>query len=297
MSTPPPVKTPRLQDTLQLDRRARAMLKAMGIQWFWPSAPPSAAVAAPPAPDPAAMPAPVSEPTVYAPVATAARAAVPPLRPVETTLEPMRETPPTSTRAPVSVDGLSWETLATQVASCQSCGLCEGRSGGVTGWGAPTAKWVFVADHLPSTETNDAPVGPSELTLFEAICQAMALTPADVYLTSLTKCRAAPGMAPTSADVTQCLPYLHAQLAWLQPQMIVAMGLPVAQALLPAQRTQGRALGQLRGQVHPSGLPAATPVVVTYPLSALLRNSQEKPKTWADLCLAMAEVDARAPGS
>ena len=275
MSTPPPVKTPRLQDTLQLDRRARAMLKAMGIQWLWPSAPPSDAVAAPPAPDSAAMPAPVSEPTVYAPVATAARAAVPPLRPVETTLEPMRETPSTSTRAPVSVDGLSWETLATQVASCQSCGLCEGRSGSVTGWGAPTAKWVFVVDHLPSTETNDAPVGPSELTLFEAICQAMALSPADVYLTSLTKCRAAPGMAPTSADVTQCLPYLHAQLAWLQPQMIVAMGLPVAQALLPAQRTQGRALGQLRGQVHPSGLPAATPVVVTYPLSLVAQFARK----------------------
>ena len=83
MSNPPPVKTPRLQDTLQLDRRARAMLKAMGIQWFWPSAPSSVAVAAPPAPAPAAAPAPVSEPTVYAPVATAARASVPPLRPVE----------------------------------------------------------------------------------------------------------------------------------------------------------------------------------------------------------------------
>ena len=52
MSNPPPVKTPRLQDTLQLDRRARAMLKAMGIQWFWPSAPSSVAVAAPPAPAP-----------------------------------------------------------------------------------------------------------------------------------------------------------------------------------------------------------------------------------------------------
>ena len=30
---------PLMQDTLQLDRRARAMLKAMGIQWSWPSAP------------------------------------------------------------------------------------------------------------------------------------------------------------------------------------------------------------------------------------------------------------------
>jgi len=29
---------PLMQDTLQLDRRARAMLKAMGIQWSWPSA-------------------------------------------------------------------------------------------------------------------------------------------------------------------------------------------------------------------------------------------------------------------
>jgi len=77
--------------------------------------------------------------------------------------------------------------------------------------------------------------------------------------------------------------------------MVVAMGLSVAQTLLPNTRTQGRALGQLSGQIHATELPGQVPAVVTYPLTAMLRNAQEKPKVWADMCLALAEVEARAP--
>ena len=285
-----PRKTALLHDSLQLDRRARAMLKAMGVHWMWPSAPETPAASA----SPAAPTAPAASPIV-----ATKRSAVPPLRPIETAIEPERAalTPSVGdpTRAAVKTDGLSWDTLPDTLQACQSCGLCEGRSGAVAGSGSTGAKWVFVVDHLPSTETNGASVGPSELKLFEAICKAMSLAPSQVYLTSLTKCRAAPGLAPKPSDVAQCLPYLHAQLAWLQPDMVVAMGLSVAQTLLPNTRTQGRALGQLRGQIHATELPGQVPAVVTYPLTAMLRNAQEKPKVWADMCLALAEVEARAP--
>ncbi len=286
---------PLMQDTLQLDRRARAMLKAMGIQWSWPSAPAHASAPAP-APAPAPEPTPIAS-APPSPTVTTARSSAPPLRTTVTALEPTRVPEPERVeriaRVPVRVDDLRWETLDERLQTCESCALCEGRSGTLAGWGSPTAKWLFVVDHMPSTERNQQPVGVDEFTLFQAIYQAMGLTAEEVFMTSLTKCRAAPGAAPIAEDIAQCAPYLQQQIQWLQPHMVVAMGLPAAQALLDSARTQGRALGQLRGQVHPSPLAGEPAVVVTYPLAAMLRSASEKPKAWADLCLALFEVDAR----
>ena len=50
-------------------------------------------------------------------------------------------------------------------------------------------------------------------------------------------------------------------------------------------------LGKLRGQVYRyQGLP----VVVSYHPTYLLRTQADKAKAWADLCLAMATLDAPA---
>jgi DNA polymerase len=70
--------------------------------------------------------------------------------------------------------------------------------------------------------------------------------------------------------------------------MILAMGRYAAQALL-AQTVSNPVppLGQLRGVVHAY---QGIPVVVTYSPAFLLRNSGEKAKAWADLCLAKASL-------
>jgi uracil-DNA glycosylase len=38
-----------------------------------------------------------------------------------------------------------------------------------------------------------------------------------------------------------------------------------------------------------------TPVVVTYHPAYVLRNLPEKAKVWADVCLAMAEMQTQSP--
>ena len=87
----PPTKTALLHDSLQLDRRARAMLKAMGVHWMWPSAPETPAASASPA-----------APTVPAasPIVATKRSSVPPLRPIETAIEPARAALPPSVGDP-----------------------------------------------------------------------------------------------------------------------------------------------------------------------------------------------------
>ena len=50
-------------------------------------------------------------------------------------------------------------------------------------------------------------------------------------------------------------------------------------------------LGKLRGQVHHY---QGVPVIVSYHPAYLLRSLGEKAKAWADLCLAMDEMDKQA---
>ena len=304
---------PVLTESLGLDRRARAMLKAMGIQWFWPSSPeaaPAQQVAAPaPIAPTVAQPGartPVSDvQPVAAPAATPSAARV--SRPSFAPAPKPEAAPPLPAeqvlRPAVNVGNTPWDELPASIGACQACKLCEGSTARVAGWGSGKAKWLFVVESLAPSDQGAQPVNGDEWELLQAMWRAMKLTPDDVYLTSLTKCRALPGVLGGPAEAQACVAYAQRQIAVLQPHMVVAMGQPVAQALLPQSASQFAALGQWRSQLHSyqAGDDAPAPVAVTYPLASLLRNPIDKGKVWADLCMAMAHVQAnaavRVPGS
>jgi len=111
-----------------------------------------------------------------------------------------------------------------------------------------------------------------------------------IFITNVLKCRPPGNRNPALEEVAQCMPYLQRQIALLQPKIIFAMGRFAAQALLRDSIDQIDAipLGKLRGQVHRLG---NTPVVVTYHPAYVLRNLPEKAKLWADACLAMATLN------
>jgi DNA polymerase len=110
-------------------------------------------------------------------------------------------------------------------------------------------------------------------------------------LANVTACRPPNGRNPQPAELAQCSAYLHRQIALTQPRVILAMGRFATQLLL-AEHPDALALplGKQRGLVYRY---RGIPVVVTYAPKALLRNSPDKSKAWADLCLA-AEA-ARSP--
>jgi len=83
--------------------------------------------------------------------------------------------------------------------------------------------------------------------------------------------------------VAQCEPFLHEQLALLQPKLIVLLGRFAAQSLLGTEAS----IASLRGRLHTvksSG--RSVPAVVTYHPAYLLRNPADKAKAWVDLCMA-----------
>jgi DNA polymerase len=107
-----------------------------------------------------------------------------------------------------------------------------------------------------------------------------------VFLSNVSKCRIPTGLRSPQADITTCLAYLDQQIKRLQPKTLLVLGWGAAQVLSPKMepRPSGNALGHLRGVVqHYLGIPT----IVSFAPAYLIRNPQDKAKTWDDLCLLM----------
>ena len=295
---------------LDLDTRQRAMLLEMGVHVWLPGTD-FGVNAAPEAQHAAAS---VSSGARAAPP----RATVPPVpgaRPPLSALSALATSASPAVAAALESAGpakdlsqihtLGWAALQQTAAACQACGLCAGRIHSTLGTLAEgqTAHWLVVGD--PPDEDEDAAghafaadagvLLDNMLSAVGAARVSAAQTGAPgvdaALLANVTACRPPNGRNPQPAELAQCSAYLHRQIALTQPRVILAMGRFATQLLL-AEHPDALALplGKQRGLVYRY---RGIPVVVTYAPKALLRNSPDKSKAWADLCLA-AEA-ARSP--
>jgi len=108
---------------------------------------------------------------------------------------------------------------------------------------------------------------------------------AQVYIANTLKCRPPGNRNPEPAELAQCEPYLIRQIALVQPRIILAMGRFAVQSLLRSTEP----IGRLRGRVHQY---QGVPLVVTYHPAYLLRNPEDKARSWDDLCLAREVLQA-----
>jgi uracil-DNA glycosylase len=280
---------------LNLDARQRAMLLEMGVRVWLPGTafdtqPPSLAdpAQAPRRPTPAAAtaPAPVAAP------ATPTRAAV--------AVPPVRAMPhPAPARAAngvaLGLEALGWEALADTAAACEACGLCAGRKNATLQPSPAPCHWMVVGDP-PELEEDAAATAfvDSPGLLLDNMLKAVGVSRGGegaqgAYACNVVKCRPPQGQIPQAADLAQCAQYLQREIDLVQPKIILALGRFATQVLLAehgALATQP--LGKLRGTVYQY---QGIPVVVSYHPKLLLRNSADKAKAWADLCLAMDALE------
>ncbi|MDP1783112.1 MAG: uracil-DNA glycosylase [Hydrogenophaga sp.] len=258
----------------ELDARQRAMLAEMGVR-VWAPKPAPAQIPAVAVHDPVAAPAPRA-------VAVAAPMAAPALTP------PAQATP---SRPASPVATLDWPALRDAVASCQACGLCQGRTNTVFGVGDEQADWMVVGEAPGENEDlqGEPFVGAAGQLLdnmLKAVGRSRTGKGAEgAYITNVLKCRPPANRNPQADEVASCEPYLARQVALVKPKVIVAMGRFAVQALLKTNEP----IGRLRGQMHHY---EGVPVIVTYHPAYLLRTPADKGKAWADLCLAMAQLPA-----
>jgi uracil-DNA glycosylase family 4 len=232
-----------------------------------------------------ALRAPASEPAV--PPVSQAPISVPPI-----SLEPATVPVPVSESVPVTVRALP--LLADIVKACTKCELAKTRLNTVFSRGNPRAQLCFVGEAPGADEDEQGlPFVGKAGQLLDRMIAAMGLTPNDVYVCNIIKCRPPGNRRPTAVETTSCIPYLHEQLANVTPKVIVAMGNTSAQALLDTKLGITRLRGEwklYRGK---------TLIMPTYHPSYLLRESPiqklAKQEAWEDLQKVMKELGLPLP--
>ena len=268
---------------MRWSQRQRDMLGAMGItMWGTTSDPlvpalelPEADRIEPPAPS---LPAPGDRPTKVA-LKVGPDLKGPAVEPVGDRNARVRE-----------IAALDWPALRERVASCRACRLCEGRRHTVFGVGHPEAHWMIVGeapgeqeDKLGEPFVGRAGELLDRMLLTLGLTRSMAAPHQQVFIANTLKCRPPQNRNPEPDELALCSAFLHRQIELVNPRLILAMGRFAVQVLLDSQEP----IGRMRGRVHRY---RGRPVVVTYHPAYLLRSPAEKAKSWADLCLAAAQL-------
>ena len=117
------------------------------------------------------------------------------------------------------------EEIAAQVRGCTRCPLCQTRSNAVPGEGPIGTLLAFIGEAPGADEDEQGRpfVGKSGQLLREAIRDA-GLAESDVFIGNVLKCRPPGNRDPLPEEMEACRSYLFAQLAILQPRMIVTVG-------------------------------------------------------------------------
>jgi uracil-DNA glycosylase len=180
--------------------------------------------------------------------------------------------------------------VAEEVRGCQKCGLAATRTNTVFARGNPEARLCFVGEGPGADEdAQGLPFVGRAGQLLDKMIQAMGLDPADgVYICNIVKCRPPGNRRPEPPEIDACMPYLHEQLAVIEPKVIVALGNTAVAALVGTRLgiTKVRGAWKLyRGRI---------PVMPTYHPSYLLRPSAQqaeaKRQAWDDLQKVMKEL-------
>ena len=181
-----------------------------------------------------------------------------------------------------------WTTLeevATEIATCRKCFLCEGRTRTVPGEGNPRARLMFVGEGPGQTEDETGrPFVGRAGELLTQIIEAVELQRNDVFIANVVKCRPPQNRKPLPDEIAACSTDLERQIELVQPRVLVALGATAAEAMLRVKKS----LTELRGRVHSY---RGIPLVVTYHPAALLRNPNWKKPTWDDIRIARQLLD------
>jgi uracil-DNA glycosylase family protein len=184
--------------------------------------------------------------------------------------------------------------LRRDAAECTACELYAEATQTVFGSGRTGASMMLIGEQPGDREdlAGEPFVGPAGRVLDRALERA-GVTRSDVYVTNVVKHfrfrregKLRIHRTPGVEHVRACLPWLHAELASVGPQLLVTLGATAAKALLG---TAFR-LTQHRGELLEY---ANRPLVATIHPSAVLRGPKDRQAEMFDELVADLELAAR----
>ena len=159
------------------------------------------------------------------------------------------------TAAPFVPEGADLPSLKAAAEGCRGCHLYQNATQTVFGEGQPSARVVLIGEQPGDQEDRRGRpfVGPAGKLLDRALEDA-GIAREDAYVTNSVKhfkfTQAGPGKRrihakPDALEITACRPWLAAELALLDPEVVVALGATAAQGLLGASFRVTRQRGVL----------------------------------------------------
>jgi uracil-DNA glycosylase family 4 len=176
-----------------------------------------------------------------------------------------------------------------ELGECRRCKLAKGRTTLVFGVGNPRAEILFVGEGPGADEDlqGEPFVGRAGQLLTKMI-EAMGFSRDEVYIANVVKCRPPNNRDPEPDEIAACEPFLKAQIAAVQPKVIVALGRFAVQTLLRDPTPITRQRGAWRDYEGVRLMPTFHPAY-------LLRNPPEKAKAWEDLKAVVKELGRSLP--
>lgn len=172
---------------------------------------------------------------------------------------------------------MEWDLLEERCRSCHNCGLCEKRTNVVFGVGNRNADIMFVGEGPGEQEDlHGEPFVGAAGKLLDDMLSIIDLDRTKVYIANIVKCRPPHNRDPEKAEQDACIGYLQEQIKLVNPKIIVCLGRIAAKILMREDYRITKEHGQWlrRDEVW---------ITAIYHPSALLRDMDKRPETFADL--------------
>ena len=186
-----------------------------------------------------------------------------------------------------------WDDLERDALACTKCPLAEGgRTQVVFGVGNRSADLVFVGEGPGAEEDKQGvPFVGRAGQLLTRLIEGIGMTRDDVYIANVVKCRPPGNRDPQPLEIETCRPYLEAQLALLDPKVVVTLGNFATKLLLETKD----GITKLRGQEFPYRDGTAVLIPTLHPAAVLRNGGTALAQSRADFVVAKRAL-ARAQG-
>jgi DNA polymerase len=190
----------------------------------------------------------------------------------------------------VRVSGKTLSEIAEQISTCTACPLHASRTKTVPGEGNPNRPDILFVGEGPGADEDaqGRPFVGAAGQLLDKMIEAMGFKRSEVFIANVVKCRPPGNRVPLPEEMSACIPYLKAQIALIQPKIIVALGKTAVQGLLQEEV----AITKFRGTwCKYEGID----LMPTYHPAFLLRSPGRKGETWTDLKTVLAKLGKEPP--
>ncbi len=198
--------------------------------------------------------------------------------------------PAKAAESSVAVTGKTLDEIAGQIRTCNACPLHTARKNTVPGEGSPNQPDIMFIGEGPGADedTQGRPFVGAAGQLLDKMIGAMGYKREEIFIANIVKCRPPGNRVPLPEEMTACTPYLKAQIALIQPKIIVALGKTAVEGLLNERVAITRMRGTWRTYEGIDLMPTFHPAY-------LLRSPGKKREVWADLQAVLAKLGKKPP--